>query len=91
MVTICAVLCGADSWMAIEAFGKAQRKWFRSFLTLESCDAGGLGKPPGSGLTPGNAEVAVSRTLSVGGDGGWAYPDLVDNDTHACDGVGGTC
>jgi len=35
VITICAVLCGADSWMAIEAFGKAQRKWFRSFLTLE--------------------------------------------------------
>ena len=35
VIAICAVLCGADGWVAIEAFGKAQRKWFRSFLTLK--------------------------------------------------------
>jgi hypothetical protein len=35
VIAICAVLCGADSWMAIAEFGKAQRQWFRSFLTLK--------------------------------------------------------
>ena len=34
MITICAVICGADSWVAVEAFGQAKADWFRTFLTL---------------------------------------------------------
>ncbi len=36
MVTlaICAVICGADDWVAIESFGKAKEAWFRKFLRL---------------------------------------------------------
>ena len=36
MVTlaICAVICGANDWVAIETFGKAKETWFRKFLRL---------------------------------------------------------
>jgi predicted transposase YbfD/YdcC len=33
-IAICAVICGADSWVSIEPFGKAKERWFRSFLRL---------------------------------------------------------
>lgn len=31
---ICAAICGADDWMAVEAFGHAKRKWLKQFLEL---------------------------------------------------------
>lgn len=34
IVAICAVICGADGWVAIEEFGKAKKKWLRKFLEL---------------------------------------------------------
>jgi predicted transposase YbfD/YdcC len=34
VITICAVICGADEWTEIELFGKSKRKWFKTFLTL---------------------------------------------------------
>ncbi len=34
VLTICAVICGADSFVAVEAFGKAKIDWLRHFLTL---------------------------------------------------------
>ncbi len=34
VVTICAVICGADKWEDIEAFGKAKEKGYRGFLEL---------------------------------------------------------
>lgn len=33
-IAICAVICGADSWVEIEQFGEAKKKWFRTFLRL---------------------------------------------------------
>jgi predicted transposase YbfD/YdcC len=33
-IAICAVICGADDWVAIETFGKAKEPWFRQFLRL---------------------------------------------------------
>ena len=33
-ITICAVICGADSWVYVELFGKSKEEWFRSFLDL---------------------------------------------------------
>lgn len=33
-IAICAVLCGADSWLVIEKTGKCKLKWFRKFLWL---------------------------------------------------------
>jgi len=34
IVAICAVICGADSWVEIEEFGNAKIDWFRTFLEL---------------------------------------------------------
>jgi predicted transposase YbfD/YdcC len=34
VIAICAVVCGAESWVEIEEFGKARLEWFRSFLEL---------------------------------------------------------
>ena len=33
-IAICAVICGADSWVAIETYGKAKHKWLEQFLEL---------------------------------------------------------
>lgn len=33
-LTICAVLCGADSWVEIELYGNAKQAWLKSFLCL---------------------------------------------------------
>ena len=33
-IAICAVICGADSWVYVEMFGKSKEEWFRSFLGL---------------------------------------------------------
>lgn len=34
VITVCAVICGADDWVAIARFGRAKRSWFRQFLAL---------------------------------------------------------
>ncbi len=33
-IAICAVICGADSWVAVEEFAKAKEQWLRTFLKL---------------------------------------------------------
>lgn len=33
-LTICAVICGADTWVDIEEYGKAKEAWLREFLAL---------------------------------------------------------
>ena len=33
-LTICAVLCGADTWVDIELYGKAKEVWLKTFLAL---------------------------------------------------------
>ena len=33
-IAICAAICGADSWVHIELFGRSQLAWFQSFLEL---------------------------------------------------------
>ena len=33
-IAICAVICGADSWVAIETYGKAKQQWLQQFLEL---------------------------------------------------------
>ena len=33
-IAICAVICGADSWVHVEMFGKSKEDWFRTFLDL---------------------------------------------------------
>jgi predicted transposase YbfD/YdcC len=34
VIAICAILCGANDWVAVETFGKAKRVWFERFLDL---------------------------------------------------------
>lgn len=34
VIAICAVICGADSWVDVEEFGNAKLDWFRTFLEL---------------------------------------------------------
>lgn len=33
-IAICATICGADSWVHIEMFGRSKEEWFRTFLEL---------------------------------------------------------
>ena len=33
-IALCAVICGADSWVEVELFGKAKLAWLRTFLPL---------------------------------------------------------
>ncbi len=33
-IAICAVICGADAWTEVEAFGKIKKKWLKRFLKL---------------------------------------------------------
>jgi len=35
-ITICGVLCGADDWVAIAAFGESQQNWLDKYLDLEN-------------------------------------------------------
>ena len=34
-ITLCAVICGADNWVAIETFGNAKKDWFTKQLNLK--------------------------------------------------------
>jgi predicted transposase YbfD/YdcC len=33
-IALCAVLCGADTWVEVAAFGRAKEAWLRTFLAL---------------------------------------------------------
>lgn len=35
-IAICAVICGADTWVDIEEFGKSKEEWFKTFLDIEN-------------------------------------------------------
>lgn len=35
-IALCAVICGADSWVEVERFGRAKRSWLQTFLALPS-------------------------------------------------------
>lgn len=34
LIAICGVICGADSWVDIELFGKSKKDWLKTFLDL---------------------------------------------------------
>jgi hypothetical protein len=36
VIAICAIICGANDWVAVEAFGTAKRAWLRRFLDLSN-------------------------------------------------------
>src|SRR3712207_9162400 len=33
-ITLCAVICGADDWVAVATFGETKEAWLRTFLAL---------------------------------------------------------
>jgi len=33
-ITVCAVICGADDWVAVATFGRVKETWLRTFLAL---------------------------------------------------------
>ena len=33
-IALCAVICGADSWVDVELFGRSKEAWLRRFLAL---------------------------------------------------------
>lgn len=35
-IAICAIICGADTWVDIADFGETKRVWFQTFLTLKN-------------------------------------------------------
>ena len=37
VITICAVICGADNWVEVEEFGHAKLEWLSRFLRLPNC------------------------------------------------------
>lgn len=34
VIAVCAAICGADDWVAVEAFGQAKLQWLKQFLKL---------------------------------------------------------
>jgi hypothetical protein len=34
VIAVCAVMCGADTWVDIEAYGRAKYEWLKRFLPL---------------------------------------------------------
>ena len=34
VIALCAVICGADTWVELEAYGRAKYDWLKPFLTL---------------------------------------------------------
>jgi hypothetical protein len=34
VIAICAAICGANTWVEVELWAKANRKWLRTFLEL---------------------------------------------------------
>ena len=53
-IAICAVICGADSWVYVEMFGRSKEEWFRTFLDLPRIPRHlrGCVLPLGSGPVP---------------------------------------
>lgn len=35
VIAVCAVICGADSWVEVEEFGRAKQEWLDQMLGLE--------------------------------------------------------
>ena len=62
-IAICAVICGADSWVYVEMFGRSKEEWFRTFLELPngipSHDT--FGRAASSPLTPWGARRKLPR------------------------------
>ena len=80
IITICAILCGADSWLAVETIAKCKENWFKKFLMMPH------GIPSHDTfarvfvwLDP----IAIQNFLSKWGK---EFHDLVEGETIAIDG-----
>ena len=74
-IAICAVICGADSWVYVELFGQSKEEWFRTFLELPngipSHDTPAFaGAGSAATYSPGWTRPG-SRSVSWGGARGW--------------------
>ena len=38
VIAVCAVICGADDFVAIAKFGRTKRQWLAKFLDLRACE-----------------------------------------------------
>ena len=63
-IAICAVICGADSWVYIELFGKSKLEWFQTFLEL----------PTASRPTTPSATSSPGWTRSSSSSASWPGP-----------------
>ena len=67
ILTICAVISGAEGWEAIEAFGKEKQDWLRQWIGLENgipshdCIARVISR-----LEPGNLTMSSQTAVSAG-------------------------
>ena len=44
VIAVCAVICGADDFVAIAKFGRTKRQWLAKFLDLRVCEKMGLAR-----------------------------------------------
>ena len=74
-IAICAVICGADSWVHVAMFGKSKEEWFRTFLELPngipSHDTPAFARAGSSGTYLPGWTRSGSRSASWNGARGW--------------------
>jgi predicted transposase YbfD/YdcC len=80
VIAICAVICGADSWVEVETFGKAKRNWLDRFLELPH----GIPSHDTFGRVFGLLDADAFRDCFV--DWVEAISDLMDGEVVAIDG-----
>jgi predicted transposase YbfD/YdcC len=80
VIAICAVICGADSWVEVETFGKAKRNWLDRFLELPH----GIPSHDTFGQVFGLLDADAFRDCFV--DWVEATSDLMDGEVVAIDG-----
>lgn len=61
-IALCAVICGADSWVEVERFGRAKQAWLRTFLPLP----GGIPSPDTFGRVFAALDPAAFETVFLG-------------------------
>ena len=74
-IGICAVICGADTWVHVTMFGRSKEEWFRTFLDLPN---GILSHDTTAGRGAGSLATNSpgwtrrnSRSVSLNGAGEW--------------------